>query len=66
VTRAISVGESPGAVAVGAGSVWVANSGESSVSRVDAASNKLTETISVSHHPQGVAAAGGLVWVTLR
>lgn len=62
----MSVGKAPVAVAVGGGGVWVANSGDTSVSRVDPSSNEVADTLSVDHPPQGVAFAGGLAWVTLR
>jgi YVTN family beta-propeller protein len=66
VTRAISVGETPVAVAVGEGSVWVADSSDDAVDRIDPGTNRVAERIAVEHQPQGLAVAGGLVWVTLR
>jgi YVTN family beta-propeller protein len=66
VTRAISVGETPVAVAVGEGSVWVADSSDDTVDRVDPDTNRLAESIAVEHQPEGLAVAGGLVWATLR
>jgi DNA-binding beta-propeller fold protein YncE len=66
VIRAISVGESPVAVAVGEGSVWAANAGDRSVARIDPRGNDVVKTIAVEHRPQSIAVAGGAVWVTLR
>jgi YVTN family beta-propeller protein len=66
VTRAISVGDTPLAVAVGPDAVWVANSGDGTVSRIDPRTDRVAATITVGHHPQGVAVAAGAVWVSLR
>ena len=66
VTKAISVGANPVALAVGKDSVWVANSGDGSVSRIDPDTNGVTATVAVGHRPQGIAVAGGAVWVTVR
>jgi YVTN family beta-propeller protein len=66
VIKAISVGESPVAVAVGEGSVWVANASDRSVARINPRTNEVVKTISVEHRPQSIAAAGGVIWVTLR
>jgi hypothetical protein len=46
--------------------VWVADSGDDAVGRVDPRANRLAESIAVEHQPQGLAVAGGLVWVTVR
>jgi YVTN family beta-propeller protein len=51
---------------VGPDAIWVANSGDGTVSRIDPATNAVTKTISVGHRPLGVAFANGLVWVTVR
>ena len=64
--RAISVGESPVAVAVGEGAVWVANPGDRSVAKIDPRKNEVVKTIPVEHRPQSVAVASGAIWVTLR
>ena len=66
VTKAISVGGEPVAVAVGEGSVWVVNGADDSMSRIDPRTNEVARTIPVEHRPDGVAIAGGLVWVTVR
>jgi YVTN family beta-propeller protein len=66
VTKAISVGANPAALAVGNDSVWVANSGDGSVSRIDPRTNAVTATVAVGHRPQGIAIAAGAVWVTVR
>ena len=60
------MGRRPAAVAVGLGSVWVANSGDGTVSRVDPASGRVTHTIPVGASPQDVVVAAGRVWVSVR
>jgi YVTN family beta-propeller protein len=60
----VAVGTSPSAVAVGEGSIWVANADGETVSRIDPDDRRVTQTIPVGHSPQGVAVAGGFVWVS--
>jgi streptogramin lyase len=69
-SRAVSVGQGPIGVAVGDGSVWVANVKSGSVSRVDPGSMRVTATYSVGGvgggvpaNPEMVAVWRGLVWV---
>jgi YVTN family beta-propeller protein len=63
VQAAIRVGKAPGAVVVAEGSVWVANSGDSTVSRIDPVTNRVTATIGVGGHPTRLTADLGAVWV---
>ena len=49
-------------MAVGAGSVWVANAGDGTVSRVDAEARQVV-TIDVGGDPSAVAFGGGSAWV---
>ncbi|HLL87406.1 MAG TPA: protein kinase [Thermoleophilaceae bacterium] len=57
---AIPVGSKPVGVAVGAGSVWVANSGAGTVSRIDARSGEAAGApIEVGREPVGVAVGEG-------
>jgi YVTN family beta-propeller protein len=51
---------------VGEDAIWVANSGDGSISRIDSRTNAVSATVAVGHRPQGVAVAGGVVWVTVR
>ena len=51
-------------VAVGEGSVWVANSLGDTVSQIDPARNRVVRRIRVGEDPVAVAAGGGAVWVT--
>jgi YVTN family beta-propeller protein len=48
---------------VAAGTVWVANTGDATVSRVDTATGNVRSPISVGAGPRGVAATRGAVWV---
>jgi YVTN family beta-propeller protein len=51
---------------VGAGAVWVANSGDGTVSRIDPTTNNVVQTIGVGNAPAGIAVANGLVWVAAQ
>ena len=59
------MGSSPAGVAVGAGSVWVANSGDGTVTRIDPRTDKAHATIVVGGSPQAITVADGRVWVTV-
>jgi YVTN family beta-propeller protein len=63
VTATITVGKIPKGVAAAQGAVWVANSGDGRVSRIDPVTNRVTATITVGRSPVGVVAAQGAVWV---
>jgi YVTN family beta-propeller protein len=60
----VGVGRGASAVAVASGSVWVTNTGDGMVSRVDATTNKVEASIPVGRYPQGVATTPGAVWVS--
>ena len=62
--QGIAVGARPTAVAVGDGSVWVANFDEQTLSRVDPVTKKELTRIPAGGAPTGLAAGGGFVWVT--
>jgi YVTN family beta-propeller protein len=66
VVREIPVGESPSAIAAGAGALWVANTGDGTVSRIDPETRSVTHTIELGHRPLGVLVHDDLVWVTVR
>ena len=63
VVGAVPVGIGPGAITFGAGSLWVANADEQTVSRVDPTSLRTVGTIAVGDPPTGIAASPGAVWV---
>jgi YVTN family beta-propeller protein len=60
----IRVGERPGDLVRGAGSIWVVNGGAETVSRIDPTTNAIVDTISVGETPVGIAFGYGAVWVT--
>jgi YVTN family beta-propeller protein len=64
VTAAVAVGDRPVGLAVAYGAVWVANHGESTVSRIDLAVNRGVATIQVGSGPGRLMAFDGAVWVT--
>ncbi|HEX6675492.1 MAG TPA: hypothetical protein VF486_10745 [Actinomycetes bacterium] len=63
--RPVTTGASPQSLAVGAGSLWVANHDEGTVTRVDLASGKVVADIPVPSEPHRVAYGAGAVWVGL-
>jgi YVTN family beta-propeller protein len=63
VVSQIPVGVGPAAIAVGEGSVWVANLGDETVSRVDPQARVVERTISVDAVPSDVAVGAGAVWI---
>jgi YVTN family beta-propeller protein len=64
VVAEVPVGATPGAIAVGARSAWVANTSEGTVSRIDLRGRRTTQTIAVGAAPSGIVFAAGAVWVT--
>ena len=62
LSEQFTVGRGPNAAAVGAGSVWVANQRDGTVSRVDADTRQI-RTIDVGGDPSALAFGGGSVWV---
>ena len=57
------VGTGPRSLAFAAGDLWVANSLDSTVSRIDPATLAVRATIPVGSGPSAVIAADGSVWV---
>jgi YVTN family beta-propeller protein len=55
----------PADVALGAGSVWVTNRFDGTLSRIDPNRGRVLESISVGLEPGGIAFAFGSVWVSL-
>ena len=62
ITEQYSVGRDPGAIAAGAGSVWVANRRDGTVSRISPARREIA-TIPVGGEPTGLAFGAGTLWV---
>jgi len=65
VVDSVPVGVRPGPIAVGEGSVWVANTEDETVSRIDARSHRLVRTIPVGEYPSDVAVGLGSAWVAV-
>jgi len=63
VVAEVPVGTEPGAVAADGRAIWVANTGEKSVSRIDPDTRAVDKTIPVAATPTGIAVARGVVWV---
>jgi YVTN family beta-propeller protein len=63
VVGSVPVGVRPGAVAAGAGSIWVANIDDRTLSRVDPSTGSVERTIPLNETPTGVAVGLGFVWV---
>lgn len=68
IIATIPVGRQPWDLAFGAGSIWVPNGGDGTVSRIDPATNEVVATIEISptsdDSPVSVAVRGNAVWVT--
>jgi class 3 adenylate cyclase/streptogramin lyase len=60
----IRVGSSPGDIAFGEGSLWVANLNSGTISEIDPDSKELRDTFNAGDKPRGIAAGEGAVWVT--
>lgn len=58
----VDVGNLPSALAAGAGSIWVANNADGTVTRIDPAT-LLTTTIPVGHGPAAVAVNAAGAWI---
>ena len=63
VVGAIPVGDQPGPIAFGSGSLWVANLGDQNISRIDPGARRTLRNISVSSSPTGIAATASGLWV---
>ena len=63
VTDPIALGNGPAAIAAGAGAIWVANSRDGTVSRINPATRAVDARIEVGRLPSGIAVGAGAVWV---
>lgn len=65
-TVTIPVGEGPSEIAVGHGSIWVSNTGDASVARVDPDTNRVQQTIPLEGEPGDLAVDwAGHLWVAI-
>jgi YVTN family beta-propeller protein len=65
VETTIPIGGQPVDVAVGEGSVWIADPGTRSVVRVDPEENRVVARIRVGARPRGIAVGDGSVWISV-
>jgi YVTN family beta-propeller protein len=63
IVGGVRVGDTPGAVAVGDGDVWVASFGDQTVSRLDPATQEVVTTKGSSGTPSDVAIGEGVLWI---
>jgi YVTN family beta-propeller protein len=64
VTGAVPVGIQPGPITAGAGSVWVANIKDRTLTRIDPRRTAVSGTIALGERtPTGIAAGAGAIWV---
>jgi peptide/nickel transport system substrate-binding protein len=63
LTHVGTLDSAPGALAVGDDAIWVANTGEHSVSRLEGGNLRVRQTISVGSAPSGLAVGRRAVWV---
>jgi YVTN family beta-propeller protein len=58
----VPVGSTPSHIAVGEDAVWVTNTDDNTVSRIDPATRNV-QTVPVGNSPSGITTGGGAVWV---
>ena len=64
VTATVNVGETPQAVAFDGSHMWVTNTLDDTVSKINVSTNTVTDTVTVGEAPRGVAFDGSHMWVT--
>src|SRR5439155_10367338 len=64
-TSPLGIGSNPSDLAAGAGGVWVANSGNGTVARIDPSTNAV-DVIALGSSPAGVAVGHGRVWLSVQ
>jgi YVTN family beta-propeller protein len=64
VAATLAVGARPVAAVAAAGSLWVANLDDRTVTRIDVSSRRILQSIPVGGAPTALAAAPGAVWVS--
>jgi YVTN family beta-propeller protein len=64
VAATVAVGARPVAMSSGAGSLWVANLDDQSVTRVDVSTRLVAHTVTVGEAPTALAATKSAVWVS--
>jgi YVTN family beta-propeller protein len=64
IKEKLPIGGDPVAVAVGEGSVWIADAGRRAVLRVDPDSMQVIKRIRTGARPRGIAIGDGVVWIS--
>ena len=65
IIRTIRVGRGPAFLKVGDGAAWVPNSGDGTLSRIDARTNRPNgRPVRVGRHPDRAAVGEGSIWVS--
>jgi YVTN family beta-propeller protein len=59
----VTTGPNPDGIVYGAGALWIANTGDGTVSRVDPVKHRIVQTIKVGSAPESIAVWGKDVWV---
>ena len=62
----VRTGQGPIDLTLDGKTLWAANLGTQSVSRIDAAAGEVLETIPIGQRPTGIAAGAGAVWVPVE
>ena len=60
----VPVGTTPTAVISAAGAIWVTNTADGTVDRIDPVTHTIRQTVRVGNGPSGIAFGDGSVWVT--
>jgi YVTN family beta-propeller protein len=63
VAASVPVGSAPGGIAAGAGSIWVTNGADGTVTRIDPNGSHVEQTLLVGSLPAGISYGAGAVWV---
>ena len=66
VEASVRIGSNPSSVAVGGGAVWVANSSDGTITKIDPANATILDTIRVGRSPVDLAYGGGRLWVSAQ
>ncbi len=60
----VPVGTTPTAVISAAGAIWVTNTADGTVDRIDPVTHTIRQTVPVGNGPSGIAFGDGSIWVT--
>jgi peptide/nickel transport system substrate-binding protein len=63
IEASVPVGSAPAGITAGGGSIWVSNSSDGTVSRIDPRDPHVEQTLQVGSSPAGIVYGAGAVWV---